>query len=131
MLDSEEILVSIGAAAYEWRIDTDALVWGQNVGEVLGVGDAAALASERGYSRLIDADGGPTRRDAVMRAAVRDQGAGVPYLLQYALRLPADERRVQIEDSGRWFAGRDGKPIRAHGVIRVVNKRHEREQRLA
>ena len=39
--------------------------------------------------------------------------------------------RTWIEDSGRWFAGPDGKPSRAHGVVRVINERHEREERLA
>ena len=43
----------------------------------------------------------------------------------------ADRRRLWIEDLGRWYAGPDGRPLRAHGVIRVINERHEREQRLA
>src|SRR5262249_58018062 len=36
-----------------------------------------------------------------------------------------------VEDVGRWFAGADGGPLRAHGVLRVINERHEREERLA
>ena len=35
-----------------------------------------------------------------------------------------------MEDAGRWFAGPDGKPTRAHGTIHVINERHERERRL-
>src|SRR6185503_13916200 len=35
------------------------------------------------------------------------------------------------EDTGRWFAGPDGRPIRAHGVVRVINERYEHVQRLA
>jgi diguanylate cyclase (GGDEF)-like protein len=130
-LDSDRIFVSVGEVPYEWRIDTDAIVWGRNVGEVLGVADAAALANGRGYSRLTDPDSGPARFDTVTRATVRDQGAGVPYLLQYALRAPSADRLLWIEDSGRWFAGPDGKPVLAHGVVRVINERHAREERLA
>src|SRR5262249_12698321 len=39
-------------------------------------------------------------------------------------------RRVIIEDSGRWYADGAGRPVRATGVVRVINERHEREQRL-
>jgi diguanylate cyclase (GGDEF)-like protein len=36
-----------------------------------------------------------------------------------------------IEDVGRWFAGADGKPARAHGIVRAVNERRAEEERLA
>jgi len=128
-LDPEEIFASVSEVPYEWRIDTDAIVWGRNVGDVLTVADPAALADGRGFSQLIDPKSGPTRFDVVTSAA-RDTGSGVPYQLQYALR-GRDERPIWIEDTGRWFAGPDGKPIRAHGIVRVINERHEREERLA
>lgn len=35
-----------------------------------------------------------------------------------------------MEDTGRWFAGLDGKPQRAYGIIRTINERHERERWL-
>ena len=40
-------------------------------------------------------------------------------------------RRLVVEDTGRWYAGDDGRPARACGVVRVINDRAEREQRLA
>jgi diguanylate cyclase (GGDEF)-like protein len=129
-LDPGEILASVGEVTYEWRIDSDVLVWGPNVGAVLAGTDAAALASGRGYAQLIDPGSGPSRYDAVMSAAKGDDGAGVPYQVQYALRS-AGEHRTWIEDTGRWFAGPDGKPARAHGIVRVVNERRERDERLA
>ena len=129
-IDSDEVCASVGAVLYDWRIDTDAIVWGKNAGEVLTVADPAGLADGRGYAQLVDPKSGPTRFDAVMRATSSDTGRGVPYQLQYALRA-AHEQLIWIEDTGRWFAGGDGKPIRAHGVVRVINERHEREQRLA
>ena len=70
-LDSERIFASVGEVPYEWRIDSDAIVWGRNVGEVLGVDDAAILTEGWRYSRLIDPASGPTRHDAVMRATER------------------------------------------------------------
>jgi diguanylate cyclase (GGDEF)-like protein len=65
-----------------------------------------------------------------MKSAQRDDGAGVPYQVQYALQPNGVETTLWIEDCGRWFAGSDGKPARAHGVVRVINERHEREERL-
>jgi diguanylate cyclase (GGDEF)-like protein len=129
-LDPEEIFASVGEVPYDWRINTDELVWGRNVGDVLDVADPAKLGTGRDYTQLVDPKSGPARSDTVMRATSIDRGAGVPYQVQYALRA-APERLLWIEDTGRWFAGRDGKPARAHGVVRVINERHEREERLA
>ena len=129
-LDPGRILASVGEVPYEWRIDSDVIVWGPNAGAVLGVADVAALATGRGYAQLVDPKSGPSRFETVMRATKADEGPGVPYQVQYALRSDR-ERRTWIEDSGRWFAGSDGKPVRAHGVVRAINERHEREERLA
>jgi diguanylate cyclase (GGDEF)-like protein len=131
ILDPDAIFAAIGEIPYEWRIDSDALAWGPNVRTVLAPLDPAALASGETYAQLIDAQGGFSRSDAVMRSGLRDEGVGVPYVVQYALRAAAGAQQViWIEDSGRWFAGADGKPARAYGVVRVINERHEREQQL-
>jgi len=130
VLDAQEIFTSVGEAPYAWQIDTDTLTWGANVAAVLGIVDLAAVASGRAYAQLIDAQSGPSRFAAVMQSASKDDGAGIPYQVQYGLR-PAEAKDLRwIEDSGRWFAGPDGMPARAHGVVRVINERHEREQRL-
>ena len=39
--------------------------------------------------------------------------------------LGAGAPKLWVEDTGRWFAGPDGQPARAHGVVRVINERHE------
>ena len=132
IVDADAIFQSIGEVPYAWRIDSDELRWGANVGTVLAIADLATIGSGRSFAQLVDPKSGPTRFDAVMRSATPDEGAGVPYQVEYALRRPTDSKDlVWIEDTGRWFAGADGKPLRAHGVIRVVNERHEREARLA
>src|SRR5882672_10958442 len=128
ILDADAIFAAIGEIPYEWRIDSDALAWGPNVHTVLAQLDPAALASGRTYAQLIDSQGGRSRSDAVMRSGLCDAGAGVPYLVQYALRASAGAQEpIWIEDSGRWFAGPDGNPSHAYGVVRVINERHERE----
>jgi diguanylate cyclase (GGDEF)-like protein len=130
-IDPQEIFASVGEVAYEWRLDTGAIAWGPNAADVLAVHDGEAIATARGYDALVDGKGGRTRSDAVMHSTAKDDGAGVPYQVQYALRVPGAPEPTWVEDTGRWFAGEDGKPARAHGVVRVINERHEREQRLA
>jgi len=53
----------------------------------------------------------------------------VPYQVQYAFRRGGDEK-IWLEDTGYWFAGNDGKPVRALGTVRAITARHEREQAL-
>src|ERR1019366_511870 len=130
ILDPDAIFAAIGDVPYEWRIDTDALAWGANLRAVLGTLDPAALTSGKSYAQLIDPQSGSPRFSAIMRPGLRDQGAGPPPLVQSALQAPAAQELIWIEDSGRWFAGPDGKPSRACGVVRVINERHEREQKL-
>jgi diguanylate cyclase (GGDEF)-like protein len=128
--DPAAIMASIGDTPYEWSIDSDVLAWGPNATEVLAVSSLAAISSGRNYAKLLAADGATSRFDAVMKSAARDEGFGVPYQVQYALHPIGADRNLWIEDIGRWFAGADGKPARAHGVVRVINERHDQEERL-
>jgi diguanylate cyclase (GGDEF)-like protein len=129
--DAASILAAVGEAAYDWRIDTDALLWSGNVGEVLLVRDAAVIATGRGYAQILEADNAQARHDAVTQSGKRDEGHGVAYQIQYAIRPePGSETRLWVEDTGRWFGGADGQPVRALGVIRVINERHEHERKL-
>jgi diguanylate cyclase (GGDEF)-like protein len=129
--DPAEILKSVGKATYEWRIDSDVLTWSANAAAVLGIRDAEAIASGRAFANLLDPANAQTRFDAVMRSGYADDGSGVPFEVQYCLRAMPRTEKLWIEDTGRWFAGPDGRPLRAHGVIHVINDRHEREQQLA
>jgi diguanylate cyclase (GGDEF)-like protein len=131
-LDAAQILASVGEAAYDWQIDTDALKWSANVKDVLLIRDLAAVSSGRGYAQLLEADNAQARFDAVMQSDKRDDGHGVPYQIQYSIRPdPGSDTKLWLEDTGRWFAGRDGRPARAHGVLRVINERYEHERRLS
>lgn len=127
--DAADILRSIGEAAYEWRLDSDTLAWSDNAAAVLGVADIDRLASGRGYALRVDATQGQSRHDAVTQSGKTDDGAGVPYQVQYAFKRKPGEK-CWLEDTGRWFAGPDGKPVRAHGVVRANDERHARERAL-
>ncbi|HVY19379.1 MAG TPA: bifunctional diguanylate cyclase/phosphodiesterase [Bauldia sp.] len=130
---TDEILTAVGEVAYEWTIATDAIAWGGNVADVLGLSSAEPVANGRGYALLLDPANLTSRHDAVLNGTAGDTGQGVSYEVQYVL-LPdgvGGARRLIVEDSGRWFADPTGRPERARGVIRIINERHEREQRLA
>ena len=128
--DATGILRSIGDVVYEWRLDTDALQWSDNAAAVLGIADTADIANGRSFAQRIEAEDGQSRLDAITQSGRSDDGDGVLYQVQYAFRRNSGEK-IWLEDTGRWFAGRDGKPLRAHGIIRAINERHERERQLA
>ena len=128
--ETQEILTAVGEVVYEWTIGDDAIRWGANVASVLGIASAdKGLA----FAAFLDTANLTSRHDAVLNGTASDQGEGVAYEVQYAL-LPdgaGGNRRLIVEDTGRWYADETGRPARACGVLRIINERHEREQRLA
>jgi diguanylate cyclase (GGDEF)-like protein len=130
-LDATEILASVGAALYRWDIGNDLLTWSANAGDVLLVRDIGVIGSGRAYAQLLEPDNTQAPFDAIIKSAQRDEGQGVAYRIQYAIRPDAGtETRLWVEDAGRWFAGPDGKPARAQGTIQIINERYEHERRL-
>ncbi len=125
--DTAKILRSVGDVAYEWQLDTDALIWSDNAADVLGI-DPGEIASGRTFARHVDSAGGLTRAEIIQQATRRDAGKGVPYQIQYALKR--GDEKIWLEDTGRWFGGADGKPNYANGIIRAINERHERQRWL-
>ncbi|HEX2216122.1 MAG TPA: bifunctional diguanylate cyclase/phosphodiesterase [Xanthobacteraceae bacterium] len=126
--DHAGILRSVGEVAYEWQLHSDALRWGDNAAEVLKI-ERDAISSGRSFAQFLAANNVSTRFDAVMQSGRTDAGSGVPYQVQYAVQ-PPDGVQLWVEDTGRWFAGADGRPSHAHGLVRIVTERHEEEQRL-
>lgn len=125
--DAAEILRSIGDVAYQWQIDTDVMTWSVNAPGVLGV-DPARIGNGHDYARYVSTEGGQSRVDAIMQSRQRDPGNGVAYQVQYALK--GEGTTIWVEDTGRWFAGPDGRPQWAHGLLRRIDERHEAERRL-
>ncbi len=126
-----DILVRVGEAAYAWDLATDALVWSANAPAVLGVDSFTSIASGRAFAALLDPASPANPYDAVVGGSARDNGTGSAYELCYCLKPMGAAAPCWIEDTGRWFAGLDGRPARAVGVVRVVTGRHQREERLA
>src|ERR1700687_2934764 len=53
--DAAEVLKSIGDVAYEWRLDTDVLVWSGNAASVLGITDLGGIGSGRSFAQKVEA----------------------------------------------------------------------------
>jgi diguanylate cyclase (GGDEF)-like protein len=131
--DARDILTAVGEVLYDWTIADDTIRWGANALDVLGVGSIEQIVTGRNFGRLLDPENLSSRHEAVLNSPSSDVGGGVPYQVQYSL-VPdgrPDGAKLWIEDIGRWYADASGKPAHALGVLRVINERYQREQRLA
>lgn len=127
---TDAILAGIGAVAYRWTRLGDRLEWKGDVAKLIGLEAGVRVTTGAAFAALLDA-ASPHSRDDCLKSGT-DTGAGVPYQVEYALR-PAGPAGppVWIEDVGRWHADGGDSPVRAEGVLRIVNERHARDQRLA
>jgi diguanylate cyclase (GGDEF)-like protein len=120
---ARDILLTVRAAVYEWTLRTDALVWGANAADVLGLPGFDRIATGSRFDALLDPETPEGRADAIRATANTDGGQGVPYRATYRLRLNGpDSPALAIEDVGRWFADARGRPERAQGLIRVLDQ---------
>ncbi|MCX5477395.1 bifunctional diguanylate cyclase/phosphodiesterase [Kaistia geumhonensis] len=128
----EQVLARNGEAVYRWTIGDDSLAWSAGAARLLGVADPAAIATGAAYHALSDTGNPVSRREQVLKGLGFDNGEGVSYRIEYALRPEGlDGPVVWIEDIGRWYAEGSRRAVRAEGLVRVINERHAREQRLA
>jgi len=127
------ILSSIGEVVYEWSIADDVIRWGANALEVLGLSTYDGFDSGRKYAALLSPENLTTPYDSIVDSTMVDSGTGVPYQIEYEMMLPGEDgdRKLWIEDTGRWFAGDNGRPARAHGVLRVIDASQEDEHKQA
>jgi diguanylate cyclase (GGDEF)-like protein len=123
------ILASLGQAAFVWDIATDAIAWSDNTAAVFPDIPASALASGAAFAKLIE-PAGSIRSDALGHLPSARNGSGVPYRIEYGVRTATSAPLLWIEETGVWFAGADGKPVRAQGIVRVNNERRARDEHL-
>lgn len=119
------------AAAYVWDIAKDAISWEENASAILHVMQPDKIASSASFNLLIAPEHLERRRAVFNSAAGEDRGDGVPYRVQFRFlpRGPNTTTSIWLEDQGRWWAGADGQPARARGVIRIVNEEYREEQK--
>lgn len=119
----------LGQVTFVWDIAGDTLCWSDNAAAVLSDFPPGALSSATDFAKLIEPKRA-VRAEAVMNTSAKDEGSGVSYQIEYGLRAAASAPIVWVEETGCWFAGADGKPARAEGILRVNCERHAREEQL-
>lgn len=105
------------SVSYRWDIAEDRLLWGNGAARFFGIAGMARLKTGRAYADRLTGSPGASRAHAILFANETDEGFGVPYRAVYGFTRP-DGSVLWVEDSGRWFAGRDGRPARAQGIVR-------------
>jgi diguanylate cyclase (GGDEF)-like protein len=128
-IDAAALLASLGRATFVWDIAGDSLHWSDNIAAVLPDIPPAALAKAGDFAKLIEPAPG-LRAAAVLNSTATDTGEGVPYRIEYGVRASVSAPMLWIEECGRWFAGADGRPSHARGIIRIDNERHAHDELL-
>jgi diguanylate cyclase (GGDEF)-like protein len=120
-----------GNISYRWDIATDRVYWSGNTKQELGF-DPQTFCSGRHFATLMDSENFFSRYDTVLRSTQHDAGEGVAYEIEYRLKKDTalGTTSTWIEDHGRWFAGPDGHPVEAIGIMRVADDRHKRDQHM-
>ena len=117
---ASDILAALGQAVFAWDIGSDAIVWGDQVASVFPGIPAERLATGAEFAKLIEP--APSLRTAALTQTYAVHGAdGTPYRVEYGVRMSAADPVIWIEETGRWFAGPDGRPTRAIGSVRINN----------
>ena len=131
-LNARDILTSIGEVVYDWHSRDDRLRWSSNAIEILQTNVLSSFRTGQDYANHITPDTIGARYRSIFGSGSSDTGSGVPFECIYCIAPLGfdDDLRLWIEESGRWFAGAQGRAERVHGVMRVVNERHHRDQRL-
>jgi diguanylate cyclase (GGDEF)-like protein len=123
------ILASLGQAAFVWDIASDAISWSDHVGAVFTDILPEALASGAEFAKLIEPQTS-IRADALGLSPAVHGAGGTPYRIEYGVRASTSAPVTWIEETGCWFAGPDGRPARAQGIVRINNEHHARDEQL-
>ena len=127
---ASDILAALGQAVFAWDIASDVIVWGEQLTAVFPGIPAERLATGAEFAKLIEP--AQSLRTAALAQTSAVHGAdGTPYRVEYGVRMSASDPVVWVEETGRWFAGPDGRPTRAIGSVRINNERHARDEELA
>ena len=130
------ILSGADETAYLWDVQTDLISWESNAVKVLGVRNAHAIETGAEFRFHVAAEHTRRRDDAVLGAGGRAGDAspttGLPYRVQYRF-IPEgrrSEHSLWIEDRGRLWTDAAGRPLRARGIIRLIDSEFDAERDL-
>ena len=131
-IDLVPALNAAGETAYLWDFASDTIAWAGNAAQLLKVAEPNNLNSGNAFHQLIDSDYASQHYEAIHNASGTDDEDGIRFFIQYKFR-PNGRRNPEslwVENHGKCFRGPTGKPAFARGIIRVINQRYQKEQRL-
>lgn len=103
--------------SYRWDLTEDRLSWGPGAARFFGLKGMTRLRNGHAYTTCLKTAPGASPVHTILFSTETDEGFGVPYRTIYGFQN-GDSPLIWVEDSGRWFAGRDGRPARAQGLLR-------------
>lgn len=130
-LDLVGVISAVDETAYVWDCVSDRIEWESNAVDILSVADIKKIATGEAYHSLVAPEHVARRQEVFSRTVAAEQGRGVAYRVQY--RLHSGNSRgspaLRLEEYGRWWPDQDGCPVRARGVVRIINEHYLEEQR--
>lgn len=131
-LDLVGLLSVVDETSYVWDLETDRIAWEANAVNVLGVGNAADIATGAAFQLYVALEHAQERTRALTPPEGPAGARGYSYRTTYKFRRASgrDSGQVWLDDQGRWWPGADGKPVKARGIIRVMDERFREEDRL-
>ena len=124
------ILTAADETAYYWDLASDRIVWAPNAPTILNIKDISLLRTGYGFETLISQGLSNSRRDTLLASNRKVDQQDAMFSIQYALGKDAHGDPLWLEDHGRWTTDDAGTPNIVKGVVRLINERHEKEQKL-
>jgi diguanylate cyclase (GGDEF)-like protein len=117
-LEAPAISGLLDAVVYDWDMTTDVIVWGANARDVLKEFPEDWLRTGAAFAQAEALGAGAARSSFFVSGAPGNDDAGSPYELAFALHAPTGAH-FHADDIGRWWGDAAGRPLRAHGMLRL------------
>lgn len=117
-------LTDLDHVAFRWDAASDEMVWSDNAPAIFAGIAVADLATGHRFSQLIEI-GRNSRAEAL---ATGGPDPDSRYEIEYALRTGPNP--TWVEETGRRTIAPDGRLIGARGIIRMINDRFARDEKL-
>jgi diguanylate cyclase (GGDEF)-like protein len=114
-----------GQVVFEWTLSDDRMVWSDGASAILGLNDVGPIDTGAMFSDLLDDEAIGVRHTVTKNQSV----VGKTYRIEYQLDRPGGEA-CWVEERGTRLSGPDGVAERVVGLIRIITKQKNLEQRL-
>ncbi|NEO20513.1 MULTISPECIES: PAS domain S-box protein [unclassified Moorena] len=114
-----------GQLLYEWNTQTNELIWGHNIEQVLGYYPGEIANTGQGWDQLIYPDDLERYRHIIERVIVTKE----PIDLEYRMRKK-DGTYITVENKGQFYLDSAGNLNRLVGLIVDITKRKQAEEAL-